>query len=1523
MKRLITLCLTCLVALGASAQRSTDKISRGLVAVKKGSSVFCSWRIFGEEYYDTKYNIYRDGVKLNATPLSVSNYTDNGGTVNNKYTVEAVVRGVVQGQCDPVTPWANNYLDIKLQPVVSRSGQTITSYYEPNDVSVADLDGDGVVEILLKRRNNNDANSLYAESSTSYDIFEAYKLDGTRLWWIDCGPNMVSGSSVEVNIVAYDWDGDGKAEVVLRGADDMVIHKADGTTQTIGKAGVNTRNTVSHTANMTYTNSGAEYLIYMNGVTAEPYQVMTYPLTRGSASEWGDGYGHRSSKYFFGAPFLDGRRPSLFLARGIYTKHKMIAYDVDAATHKLVERWKWECSTSGSSWFGQGYHNYGIADVDCDGRDEITYGSMVIDDNGKGLSTTGLGHGDAQHCSDFDPYTPGLEMYCCNEDRPGNNYRNATTSEIYYRKSAGSDDGRAMMGKFTDDYPGCQGASAADGWISSVTHKSLNKNGGFDLNFQIYWDGDLCHESFNYSKFVTNNGYYEDGNPRIYKYGKGSIFSFANSKTCNGTKGTPSNQGDILGDWREEVILRTDDGNLRLFTTTDATQYRNYTLWHDHQYRQAMVWQMCGYNQPPHTSYYLGVSDNITIAPPPLTMTGRKEIENGGAIGSSTNDKHIITCETNDMTVSVADGATPYIYTDNAPTWVQGNDNNDKITKTVYTHTLTGGAFAGSMRLVKQGDGILRLPKVTQTYTGNTDVWAGTLAFDGVMAGSRVWLNRHTSLESDGGNFKKSIQADYNASILPGGANKVGTIETDSLLLNFGARLVVDLYSEGIAADKVKANVLKIEKKEWQYGPKYSTPVISVVSHPATGEEKLAAGRYLIGEIAKIDGDIANLLIEGLAGVKAQIAYEGGKLYIDVVGMRDATTVNWTGELNTTWDKGETTNFTTTGEDSEIFVDGDIVNFTDEAFVTDVTISQPLAPKSVVFLNNTKTYTINGDSLVGNGTIVKNGTADAYIRNENRISGGTIINNGALVVSQLANEEGVNYGALGGSNAAITINNGATLKTTNNIKTTQPVTIGEGGGTLFVNSGATLNLLTPVKSSKKAGLVKMGNGTLTLPMGNNYGKTYIYAGTINAEADLGGSTTFSDSVIFMGNATLNYNSNTYSYNADHSKVHVKGATAKLYLDARCEYYTRLSGNGTVILYPQGDISRTQIAGDWTDFTGVVDVECNGSLNSLNFMTGADLSNCTLNVGSGFTMNNSFSTSSSSSSSTNVRLGNVTGSGTLAGGGMYIIGCNNSDISFSGAFATKVQKVGTGTWNVNKAQPSIGNVTISEGTLSIRSTSVADLMGSTSSVAINSGATLMGQGGLPLITAKSGSTVIVGIGGDDFAGELKTTKNFTAQAGSVVNLNIKNANGLRTSYSRINSGMGLILNGTVNITLSPSYTPAIGDEFTLWTAAGTFSGKPTVILPELPAGMKWDDSELLTKNGVLKIVEGTTGINAASADEPVVCRLYTTSGVLVGEYKATVTTAVKTAQTMPVNHGTYILRLTNGKDMKAVKVVIGK
>ena len=893
------------------AQRPTDRLGRGLVAVKTDAGVFLSWRILAEEYYDVTYNVYRGGTKLNSSPLSVSNYVDTGGTSTDTYTVSAVVRGVEQSQCAAVSVWGaykyklyttceTGYFDIPLVPVYNSSGEDVSAYYIANDAEVADLDGDGEMEIIIKRLSTLDSGDLFVSRSDGcYDRIDAYKLDGTLLWWIDVGPNMVSGGSHELNIIAYDWDGDGAAEVLLRGGDDMMVHGQRGGSRTeypqrIGSAGVDTRSSITHTANMTYTNTGNEYLVYMDGdhgIIYDAVRYMEYPIARGAASDWGDSYGHRSSKYFFGAPFLDGKNPSIFLARGIYTKHEMRAYDVDPSTHALTLRWSWSNNGGWSDpWYGNGNHNFCIADVDQDGRDEIVYGSMVVDDNGHGLTTTGLGHGDALHCSDFDPYREGLEIFACNEEEPACNYRNATTSQLYYRLTGSDDDGRALCANFSNVYPGAMGRSTQSGMVSCVKDAVIPFDYEYivwsDLNFRIYWDGDLLSEVLN-----------SPGTEReaaIIKPGSGRLFTSSGCKMNNWTKNHPCFSGDILGDWREELILRVDEGHeyIRIYTTAMPTDYGIYTLWHDYQYRQAMVWQMHAYNQPPHLSYFLGELEGLTTAPPPLTTTDRTLIGNNTTIGTGYNDQHLLHNEYANTTLTVSDGAAPYILTINVPKYTYGIDsyalNPGAVGTTTYTCSLQGGALTGDMRLIKQGLGVLNMAAVTHTYSGETQIWDGTVNFNGTLQNSPVSMHINTTLNTTGGQFPAGLTMQYGARLNVGGATtgSIGSVTTGPLTLQYGSRVVLDVNGSAddqhdwLNATSITLDLSKLGINEWeQYGPSDIVPVFEFHLGSA-----LADGLYTLGQVGSVTGDLSKVKIacDEMDSSKLRLVLQDGNLCLRV-----------------------------------------------------------------------------------------------------------------------------------------------------------------------------------------------------------------------------------------------------------------------------------------------------------------------------------------------------------------------------------------------------------------------------------------------------------------------------------------------------------------------------------------------------------------------------------------------------------------------------------------------------------------
>ncbi len=1508
------------------AQRPTDKLDRGLVAVPGGSGYLVSWRLMGEEYYGTTFNLYRNGTKVNATPLTVSNYMDNGGSASATYQVAAVVNGVEQEKCNAIKPWTqkdgngNPYYQFKVAKVTDRNGQDATADYELNDVSLGDVNGDGISEFIVKRNSF----AAYDRTKKRNHMLECYDISGNRLWYIDLGPNMLSGADEQRDIVFYDWDGDGKAEGLLRGADNMIIHTADGQTINIGNMNADTRYD-----GIEYTSTGNEYLLYIEGATGIPYQIgpeahpnyMVYPLARGNDSDWGTGIvGHRSTKHFFGAPFLDGRKASIYLGRGIYTKIMMVTYDVDPATHKLTQRWRWTSNGLDGSWFGQGFHNYGIADVDLDGRDEIVYGSMVIDDNGKGLSTTGLGHGDAQHAGDLDPYRYGLEIFTCNESSPNMNYRNATTSQFYYRSKGSSDDGRGLVGNFTDKYPGCVGRSVNTGMISTVADREVPELGEFikwsDLNNRIYWDGDLLDEILN------SPGTARDA--KIEKPGVGRIFTSSGCNMNNDSKNNPGAQGDILGDWREEIVLRADGNTaLRIYATPHSTTYRMPTLWHDHQYRQAMVWQTEGYNQPPHVSYFVGAMEGITQAPPPLTNVGRTEIANGGSIAAANNGQHVLVAETNDTEITVTEGASPWIATFNVPSWTQGNNDNDAILTTYYTCTVKGAPFSGSTRLVKQGEGRLVLPAVAQAYTAPTDVWAGSLQFDGTLLSSTLWLNRHTKLESNGGQFR-CIKADYAAQVMPGGENNIGAITTDSLVLGFGSRVVLDIDASKAAIDRLNAKLLSIETKKWQYGPKYQTPVMQF---NVTGGE-LAEGQYLLGTIDEITGGtLKNIILEGLpTSKKCALQLSDGKLYLAVSRLRDATAVTWNGTAGSTWDFASTENFTlsdNSNQEMQVFVTGDDVLFNDYAEQKAVDLVGQLEPKTVT-VDATKNYTFQGNgALTGVTSLTKQGSGTLVIKNDNTYTGPTLISGGTVSISLLSNDVQA-YGALGAVSAKagdLILENGAVLQNTALVTQGSPMKVqsAEGG---VINTQADYVVNKPIQGTR---LTKRGSAWLKLNVANTALDTLcIEAGAVDVTTD--NNISPAKVVEFAGGALNDANGNG-SYSNYTYAVHVpKGKQGTWNLDSRATYKNKLTGEGTLTVNVQTTIQRTQLQGNWSAFEGVIKTAT--SSNAIfPFDNSYGLPKAELNIAAGQTVANS--------GGKTFAIGKLSGTGALGGAAAYSSGGNTSTVtwkigndnnwSFAGKITGNCNIVKTGEGRATfsgKSNDYTGYTRVEKGNLAFSS----GVNLGTGALTVNAGAMLSG------VTAANGA-----LQNSQFTinGALQIGATSPTTSG-VINFNNKNVTfgtqstlivAVRRGASETLASGGhmaeinrLTMNGTVDVRVNESHTLQEGDSIVLWKAA-TVAGTPKLLsnVVDVAQQLAWDATDLA--KGILRVVkDATVGVNDIQGSRSVSVQVTDAGGAVVLRYSCPAQEAVARLHKSSLPRGVYMLQMTAADGTEVMRKV---
>lgn len=573
--------------------RQAEYLDRGLVAVNTDKGVYLSWRYLGTDDENTVFKVYRDGVCITEKAIEDStNYIDVSGTITSKYYVEAIAYDAIE-QSSEAKVINNNYFDI---PITAPDAYTMidgtTCTYSANDAGVGDVDGDGQYEIILKWEPSN-AQDNSKDGYTGKVYIDAYEMDGTKLWRIDLGVNIRAGAHY-TQFMVYDYDGDGKAEMVCRTADGTV----DGQGNVIGDGNADYRSSVGRIL------EGPEYLTLFDGLTGKALDTIDYEPARGNVSAWGDDYGNRVDRFLAATAYLDGEKPSVVMCRGYYTRSVLTAYDV--VDKKLVKRWVFDSDEPlNSKYAGQGNHNLAVADVDWDGKDEIVYGQCVIDDDGTGLFSTNYGHGDAVHVGDYLPERDGLEVWGCLEGSHGAILYDGATGEILLRITASSDTGRAIAGNFI---PGNNGAE----FVSTADSNVYDANGNimadwsditkWSPNYAVYWDGDLEQEVMDRTM--------------IDKYKKGRIFSADSVYYINGTKANASLCADILGDWREEVIWPTSDGKaLRVYMTTEKTDYKIYTLMHDIQYRCQVSSQNVAYNQGASLSFFLGTGYSLPKQP--------------------------------------------------------------------------------------------------------------------------------------------------------------------------------------------------------------------------------------------------------------------------------------------------------------------------------------------------------------------------------------------------------------------------------------------------------------------------------------------------------------------------------------------------------------------------------------------------------------------------------------------------------------------------------------------------------------------------------------------------------------------------------------------------------------------------------------------------------------------------------------------------------------------------------------------
>ncbi|MFT3737833.1 MAG: autotransporter-associated beta strand repeat-containing protein [Breznakibacter sp.] len=1410
----VALSFVCMYAVG---QRQIETLGRGTFAMRTSTSaVLVSWRWLATDPDDVSFNVYRDGVKLNATPLaSATNYVDNTSE-NGSYLVKAIINDVEVGNSEDVSVVTTTYFDVPLQiPTggTTPSGETYT--YSANDASVGDVDGDGVYEIILKWDPSNSKDN--SQSGYTGNVYvDCYKLNGTLLWRIDLGRNIRAGAHY-TQFMVYDLDGDGKAELACKTAPNT----KDGLGNFLSKGPAVVDNDAADYRNSSgYILDGPEYLTIFSGMTGAEMATVSYNPSRGTVSSWGDSYGNRVDRFLACVAYLDGERPSLVMCRGYYTRATLAAWDWRDGN--LTQRWFFDSNTSGNSGYaGQGNHNLSVADVDGDGKDEIIYGSCTIDHDGKGLYSTGLGHGDALHVADHAPERTGLEVFAPHEESGrGISFRDAKTGTIIWQKKALGDIGRGVAADISADYPG------SEFWAAGMGMYNLNgeqiATSTPSINHIVWWDGDLTRELL-------------DGTS-VTKYGVGTLLSASGCSSNNSTKSNPALQVDLWGDWREEIIWRTSDNSkLRIYSTPYASNYRFRTLMHDPVYRLGIVWQNVAYNQPPHVGFYLGNG----MDRPPLAPVMQALLKWDGASDStwdlsSTNFKNnqfqsVAFANGNDVMFSISGNNVSSIHL-----------SGDLWPSAVYVVSASdyefsgGGSLSGNMFLTKAQSGKLTIDG-THVYTGITKVSEGHLQLNGSLSASKVLVNAKGEL-SGTGIFGNDVELQGAAKLYVGNANVAGNTTIEGLLvLGANSSVEFDLSSD------TNGNTLPNDKI-------LVSGDLIIDGHAKLIVKKLndqlGEGNYVLATFDGLfKGNLSDLVVDGIMEAKYSLEVAEGMLILKVESTRTSTSLVWNGGTNSAMDLLTSKNWLNQSV-ADWFVAGDVALFDDAGSAT-VMVSGKI-PASGVKFDASQNYTLSGSGAIsGPGGLEKENVGSLVLNKYNEYTGPTIVNGGTLEVTFLNNAGMPSSIGAASADASNWIIDGGKLRYAGNFTTTnRGLTVGGNGGEIEAVSGATIMLEGAIEGGT---ITKTGTGTLVLEgTGKNNDQLVIASGIVKLYSD---NAAPAKTVVFNG-GTLNCHDNDGSSNTISWNISVpEGASGTINLDSRAYYTGTLTGIGT--LNVNIPYTRSDLTGNWSSFTGTLNFASTNSSSSiadLRFGNSNGLPNATVNVGANVTAYHL--------SGVSTKIGALTGTGILSGSHNWELGAKNINTTFSGTIAAgSLTKVGSGTLTLSGANTYTGYTQVNGGALSATNTSGSAT--GTGVVTIMSGGALSGNGILGgIVNVESGGVLY---GGHTSVGTTLTIqKQVTLKTGSIYRVKV---NALFQLADRITAPVGFKAGGTLDIVLSGGVYSK-GRNFKVIDSP-IISGTFDAITPAVPAeGLYWDTSELYTA-GVLKITDIATAVKPLS------------------------------------------------------------
>lgn len=1435
-----------------SAQRVQQKLGRGVVVAKNGTAATLTWRRLAQEPEDATYNIYVNGTKLNSAPLKNTNFATTAAKVpvGSEVEVKVVYDGKERSVGVPHKvgnyDLRNMFMSIRFDKSPLTAANYSTDYVWP-----ADLDGDGEMDYVVNRKS----------VSTGLDNYvEAYLSSGEHLWTVKLGPNELSCAGQDDMILAYDMDCDGKADVVMQTSDGTQFWDADNKTYGLFVNG-NTTGDTDGDGIIDYEKQGTKnaprYMTVVDGMTGkekasvEQTYNSSYNRTNKSAlmgDEYNKHVGH------VGVFYNDGVHPAVIMewhtrnSNGSHNYHNS-AFAYDFSGGKAGEWKELFCKNTG----GPAFHHIRIADVDGDGKDEMLTGGYTMDDNGSTLNNPGISHGDRFRTSDIDPERPGLETFAIQQnagDMLGQILYDAATGKAikkWYLSGVG-DVGRGECMDVDPNHLGWEMWSTMGGVYNAKGDLIPEHTAPYPTE-GIWWDNQLDREIVQTSD-SHHNVYIQD----FYKGRLIEIAKLSGWRYVTVYAKRAAFWGDIIGDWREELVLLNKENGVCVgivgFTTDYTTDIDNiYCLQEDPAYRMQCTTK--GYYQSPNTGFYLGYDMPRPPLPPVMVadFVYGKYATHWSAGGFTNYDRS--------ESATYEDGKS-VLFGINSSASCQLNE----VVRPSVLYAMPvkgqeivlngGGSIEGPGQLWKSQQGRFNIG-VPLNHTGGTYISEGILQ-TGVIKGD-VELRARGTLSGnavvEGNLIIEGALNHEGCRLMPGiGDNQLGTIKLRKGL-NINRRLFVEsdiFVSDGMADCVVVEGDIKV------------TDVGELVFTIVPDAEKITEGRYvLMTYTGSADLDMEKVSVRGLAGLSYKIVNEDNAIWLVINAQREASlSVKWTGEVDGVWNY-QTKNFMLNDVATE-FVAEDAIEFNDDATTTTITVGDLMPVSKVTIDNDTKAYIFNGDGgFSGSGMLVKNGNGKLTLNTtKSNYTGATVINGGTVVVKELA--DGGMASSLGAaSSSADNLKIGqATLYVNNsNTSTNRGITLTDTA-TIQVASGAT-SLKGIIKGSGM--LVKTGTGQLNITYGgaNTWsGGTQLVAGTLAMGA---WNTTFgaaTSKIEVKGNSTIrvfDQNSTSAVPTINNTIDVMKGKTLTIETGKRCAIRGKLTGAGNVKIsfpYVRGDVYTNMSA-----FEGVF--ESTGG--QLRLASAIDLSKGTLKLGAGVYATHVKGGSGDEQVLTS-KIGSLVSTATdctLASGNWNVGYLGNND-TYAGMFnsAATLNKYGEG--DLSLTGSSQGKVNIHEGRVLVNNTSAETTTGA---ITVNNGGILAGSGKTATVTVKKGGVISAGKS-DYVTGTMTITGNLSVNMGGVVYSRVRGTSSTRNDAFNVAGRVALVSPVFRLERVNGEYSE--GDEIKLFTGDGqvTLSGEPQ-FEPAVPkTGYLWDYSTLTT-DGTIRVIADPVGIDGIEAD----------------------------------------------------------